>query len=191
MKKILSTILAIMLLLSLCACSAGQNSPGINSQQAEQDYQTAMRYMKQGKYEEAIAAFNALDDYLDSADRAKYCEAQSYCYIGDYQSAYDILIQIPDLDGVDTLLREIFFETRLFEGLSDFRKVLKNPDSLSVTSVIFTYTTNPNAAWAKENPPCIITTSAQNGFGGYGVSYSLLTEEKGSSIYTYYGSCKS
>lgn len=187
MRKILFLIIAICLLFSLAACSF----ININVKEQQQNYDTATRYMRQGKYEEAIATFNALGDYKDSTDRAKYCEAQSYCYVGDYQSAYNILIQISNMQEADALLREIFFETRLFEGLSDLRKYFKNPNSISVTSVRFAYSTNTSDSWQKNNPACIITVSAQNGFGGYSTSYVLLTQDKGSDRYTYYGSCNS
>ena len=186
MKRILCLTIATLLIFTLCACSAGSNS-----QQQQQDYDTAVRYMKQGKYEDAISAFNALGDYSDAKDRAKYCEAQSYCYAGDYQSAYNLLVEIPDLEEANVLLREIFFETRLFEGLTDLRKYLKNPNSLSLTSVQFTYSTVSTHAWTRENPVCIVTTSAQNGLGGYSTSYVLFTEEKGSDVYMCYGYCKS
>lgn len=185
MKKVLSLILAVMLLLSLCACGTSENS-----ENKQQDYETASRYMKQGKYEEAIDAFNALGNYKDSKDMAKYCEAQSYCYIGDYRTAYDLLVQIPNVEGVKPLLREIFFETRLFEGLADLRTSLKNPDSLTVTSIQFTYYVASGGS-NKNAPPCILTVSGQNGFGGYSTSYVLLTEGDNNNGYICLGSCRS
>lgn len=146
--------------------------------QQQDKYETAVRYMRQSKYEEAILLFNELNDYKDSASCATYCEAITYCEIGDYRSAYDELLKIPSYEKTKDLMRNIYYETRLFEGLSDLRTMLKNPGSLSVTDYHISFMENYNekSSYTPEKPAMTLTISAQNGFGGYNLAYALLSE---------------
>ena len=182
MKKITALILTTLILLSTTSCGSANK---------ELDYETADRYATQGKYEEAIAAFRALGNYKDSASRAVYCEAMSCCEAGDYSSAYNKLTTIQDYSQTSTLLKEIFFETRLFEALNSYKTNLKKPDSLTVSEVMFTYDAEGTKASSKERPACIIRSSAQNGFGGYSSSYTICFDYEEENKYTCYGSCSS
>lgn len=62
MKKLVSLILVMAMVLSLCACGKAD------------DYEAAIALMEAGNYEEAIAAFTELGDYEDSAQKLEECE---------------------------------------------------------------------------------------------------------------------
>lgn len=67
MKKLVSLILVMAMVLSLCACGKAD------------DYEAAIALMEAENYEEAIAAFTELGDYEDSAQKLAECEdALSY-----------------------------------------------------------------------------------------------------------------
>lgn len=55
MKKIIALILTAVMALSLCACNSS-------------DYKKAMQYFEDGSYAEALALFEKLGDYQDSAE---------------------------------------------------------------------------------------------------------------------------
>ena len=62
MKKLVSLILVMAMVLSLCACGKAD------------DYEAAIALMEAGNYEEAIAAFTELGDYEASAQKLEECE---------------------------------------------------------------------------------------------------------------------
>ncbi|MBP3321251.1 MAG: hypothetical protein J6M12_02750 [Clostridia bacterium] len=177
MKKILAVFLSLLLCASACGCS-------MFTEKLDQQYDKAYRSMKQGNYEEAIELFLDLGKYKDAAECAVYCEALSYCSIGDYESAYVALEDIPDYPGTKALLKNIYYESRAIVALQKLRSYMKNPDSLSVTSISFRYDEENY-----ENPPCIMWTTGQNGLGGYSTSYVLCTYSEDTKSYIYLGSC--
>lgn len=156
-------------------------------------YDQATRYFRQGNYEAAISVLNDLRGYKDASELADYCEAVSYCQIGDYESAFETLNKIPDYDKTPDLLINIYYETRLFEGLNDFKEYLKNPDSMSVNSVdLYYYQTPEIDANPLISEPCFVATiSAQNGFGGFASSYVVLDFDEELGAYKRIGSCDS
>ena len=77
MKKILALLLTLALALSLCACSP-------------LDYKKACKLFDQGEYEKALALFEELGDYEDSAAQALGCryELAKELFAGsDYEAA--------------------------------------------------------------------------------------------------------
>lgn len=79
MRKILCLCLAFAMCLSLCACDAS-------------DYNKAMSLYEAGEYEAAIAAFEALADYKDSAEMKTECiysNAIALMDAGNIVEAYD------------------------------------------------------------------------------------------------------
>ena len=91
MKKILAILLSLALLLPLCACSGS-------------DYKKAEELLAQGRYEEAEAAFLALGDYQDSAERAKDCRYQqglSLMAEGRYEEATELFKALAEATAVD------------------------------------------------------------------------------------------
>lgn len=175
MKNKIYILLITLLIIATVLISCG------NSSQKAEKYETATRYMRQGKYEEAIALFDELGGYSDASACATYCEAITYCEIGDYQSAYEELSTIPNYEKTNQLLKNIYYETRLFEGLNEFRKMLKNPNSISITDYHISfpenYATNPESFASPEKPAFTLKVSGQNGFGGYATTYVTLSEE--------------
>lgn len=188
-KKVLIALCAIL----VCVIVVIVSVVGGSNKKAK-TYENAERYLRQGDYELAITTFQELGNYKDSADCASYCEALSFCELGDYESAYDVLSAIPNYENTKQLLFEIYFETRLFEGLNDFKVYLKNPESLSVKSVEFHYYPDAHETGEGatiEEPACVINESAQNGFGGFSSAYALLTYQKDQGQYEFVGSCDS
>ncbi len=154
----------------------------------EGKYDDAIRYLKQDKIDEAIAVFKELGAFKDSKDYLTYSIALSYCQVGDYESGYEELQKIPDFIETKSLLRQIYYETMLFEGLKELRTSMKNPDSLGVNEVTFTYDDSGNS---EALPACIVTVSGQNGLGGYSTSLALFTYDEEDKVYSYLGSCSS
>jgi len=73
------------------------------------EYQAAISLQRSGKYEEAIAAFEALGDYADSATQVletKYLHAKALYEKGDYYGAARIFIGIRGFKDVDSLLKK-------------------------------------------------------------------------------------
>lgn len=61
MKKIITIVLAALMLLSLAACAAEETQPTLSPE--EQAFEAACSLMEEGKYQEAIDAFSALESY--------------------------------------------------------------------------------------------------------------------------------
>lgn len=61
MKKIITTILAALMLLFLAACGAGAAEPTLSPE--EQAFEAACALLEEGKYQEAYAAFTTLESY--------------------------------------------------------------------------------------------------------------------------------
>ena len=72
------------------------------------NYRNAVALQQAGKYEEAIAAFKALDTYSDAATQIKetrYLQAKALTAAGDYTGALSIFSGIKDYKDVDSLLK--------------------------------------------------------------------------------------
>ena len=86
MKRIFAALLALLLLLSLCGC-------------ASSDYRKAERLEAAGDHAGAAAAFEALGDYEDSAERAlacRYGEAEAVLAAGDHEKAAALFAALGD-----------------------------------------------------------------------------------------------
>ena len=88
MKKVISAILAALLLLSLAAC--GAKDPW------QEQYDLGMRYLNEGNYQEAVIAFEAAIEIDPKRSEAYLGAADAYVGLGDYASARKILE-----DGLD------------------------------------------------------------------------------------------
>jgi hypothetical protein len=147
--------------------------------------------MRQGKYEEAIDAFNELGSYSNAKEYAKCCEAITYCEQGDYELAYEELSDIKYFSEAKEILKNIYYETRLFEGLTDARGMLKNPNSMCIAEYFVSfpddYANSEKSFATPEKPAFTLRLSAQNGFGGFAPLYVLLSEnDDGEYEVTYY-----
>ncbi len=83
MKKVISAILAALLLLSLIAC--GAKDPW------QEQYDLGMRYLNEGNYQEAVIAFEAAIEIDAKRPEAYLGAADAYVGLGDYASARSIL----------------------------------------------------------------------------------------------------
>lgn len=181
---------AAVLLIALVIIFASVSS----ARKKEDQYKQAVRYQNRGQYEDAIEIYQDLGGYEDAADCVSYCEALILLNSGDYEGAYDVLTDIPEYEGAQSLLKQIYYETKFFEGINDLKKYLKNPDSLTVKNVEFHY--YPEEVAEENNPTidapvCIVMESAQNGFGGFSSAYALLTYNDDNEAYQYVGSVDS
>lgn len=152
-------------------------------------YSAAERLQKGRKYEEAAETFRTLGKYSDAASRAEYCDAMEFLNNGDYENAYEILTGIPDYAETNKVMLQIYYETRLFEGLTIYRQALKNPDSMSLNRFEVYYDSDDDAEHSEDNPYYIAYVTGQNGLGGYAGGYVLLSEDEGKM--EVWGTCKS
>ena len=154
---------------------------GVSTRKKEA-YEKAVKAFSRGDYEKAIDDFEQLGNYKDAKKYLSVCEAKELCSAGKYEDAYDELKNISGFDEAKTLLRQIYYEGRFFEGITDMRSYYKNPDSLQINSVDV-YLQNDKLVF-------LTTSSGQNGFGGYSTSHDIFTEGK-NNVYQYLGSCNS
>ena len=91
MKKVISAILAALLLLSLAAC--GAKDPW------QEQYDLGMRYLNEGNYQEAVIAFEAAIEIDPKRPEAYLGAAEAYVELGDYASARSILEDGRDATG--------------------------------------------------------------------------------------------
>lgn len=95
MKRIISLILAVLMILSLVAC-------GKNMEPSWQEqYDLGVRYLSEGNYEEAIIAFTAAIEIDPKREEAYVGLADVYYATGDTAKAEEILSQISE-QGDDT-----------------------------------------------------------------------------------------
>ncbi len=161
----------------------------ISDTKKQEKYETAIRAMNREDYEEAADIFRELKHYEDANEKSKYCDAQIYCANGDYENAYELLKSIPDYSDTSKLLKQIYYETRLFEGISDIRTSYFNPDSLGLSEVKAYYPKNDSAEI--EHPAFIATMTGQNKMGGYASSYVYFGENSETGSYKAVGSVHS
>ena len=91
MKKVISAMLAALLLLSLAAC--GAKDPW------QEQYDLGMRYLNEGNYQEAVIAFEAAIEIDPKRPEAYLGAAEAYVELGDYASARSILEDGRDATG--------------------------------------------------------------------------------------------
>ena len=85
MKRILSLILSLCLILGLCACGGSKTG---NAGSWQEQYDLGIRYLSEGNYEEAIIAFTAAikidpkqpDAYVKAAEA--YKARRRHCCFG-------------------------------------------------------------------------------------------------------------
>lgn len=153
-----------------------------SSDRKKEAYERAIKAFSRGDYEKAMDDFEQLGIYKDSKKYLSICEAQQLCSAGKYEDAFDEMKGITDFEEAKGLLRQIYYEGRFFEGVTDMRAYYKNPDSLQINNADV-YSQNGKIVY-------IVTSSGQNGFGGYSSSNSLLVENKNGE-FEYLGSCHS
>ena len=92
MKRILSLILSVCLLLGLCACGGNKGEMSAEGGLTWQEqYDLGIRYLSEGNYEEAIIAFTAAIEIDPKRPESYKKLAEAYVAIGDEESAREIL----------------------------------------------------------------------------------------------------
>jgi len=124
-------------------------------------------------------------------------QAEAYMIQGKYSEADTMLAGIEQTDDVSRLREELSYESRVFSCIKAIKKVLKNPDSLSIYDVTFypdqikdkEASTEENTVYIDTEPSCVMHYGAQNGFGGNTTSYALF--KWGGEEYELYGAVNS
>lgn len=138
------------------------------------NYNNALRIFQREEYGQAEELFKKANGYSDANKYLQYCDAMLACNDGDYGTACDIFMSLDGFSDSQKALRQIYYETRLFEGLTDMRTQLKNADSTMVNDVKVY-----KSYGSEEAPIFIITISGLNGFGGYSDGYAAFQEDNG------------
>ena len=115
MKKLVSLLLALVLLVSVSAC--GQPSTGRSEEDEgptwQEQYDLGIRYLEEGNYEEAVIAFTAAIEIDPKRAETYEGAADAYIGLGDYEKANDILTlgqeNCGDLEGFTRRLTNIAF----------------------------------------------------------------------------------
>lgn len=99
MKKWFLLLLAMAMCLPLCACKST-------------DYSNAKKLMETGKYDEAIAILDSLEEYQDSAELVKKCHyliAQGMSDEGKYQEAIEQFIFLGEYEDSAELVKKCHY----------------------------------------------------------------------------------
>lgn len=86
MKRVICTLLAFFLLLSLAGCAAADFSSNTESKWKEQ-YDLGIRYLEEGDYQKAILAFDAAIEIDSRRPEAYAARADAYLAMGDVDKA--------------------------------------------------------------------------------------------------------
>ena len=103
MKRILSLILSLCLILGLCACGGSKTG---NAGSWQEQYDLGIRYLSEGNYEEAILAFEAAIKIDPKQVDAYISLAEAYVAQGDAEKALVILDQAEEAVGPSALLED-------------------------------------------------------------------------------------
>ena len=110
MKRLLLSALCVLTALVLalgCACAE-------SALQAQ--YESALQLMMDGKYDEAIEAFEALRAYGNAADMISYCRALACAAEGNLDDAILLMKKADTLDSADMAS---YYEAQLYEKAAD------------------------------------------------------------------------
>lgn len=166
-------LLLPIIIIILCVLGGGA---GIFAFSMANNYKIAMKKYKYEQYEEAEQYFEKALFYKHAVVYKKYCEAQVACNNADYATAYE-LIKDSNLPESKVLLEQIYYETRLLQGISTLRQKVKNPDSVEIHQIIVCHDDDYTlyGKQSAESPVFLLTISGQNGFGGYASAYAQIT----------------
>lgn len=147
----------------------------------------------------AVAVSIIIYDVKVIKPKNTYNEAMELLENGKYEDANKLLNSITGYKDVVDIKKQIKWESRVYECITDLKQYLKNPDSLQVYEVAFYdgYKSgiSDNTKTAMEGvmkltggePVCVIRDGGQNGFGGNTTGYSVFLYNNGS--YKYVGDC--
>ena len=149
MKRVLSAVLAVVMLLSLCACGGGATW--------QEQYDLGVKYLSEGNYEEAVIAFTAAIEIDPKQPDAYEKAAEAYQAMGDEEAAKAILeqgLEATGDEGLQALLDELNQPERPLGDLPT--EPVEIPVTLDGTLILrdFTCVFDPEAAKAN-NPGAV------------------------------------
>lgn len=116
----------------------------------------------------------------------KYNSAIELANEGNYNEAVKKLESIENYKDAKKIKEQLIYESYLFSGLDNLIYVLKDHSSLIIKDLEL-YTKD-----SIEYPKLVLTYSAKNGFGGFGISYCIIEyDSEKDKKYNYLGSCDS
>lgn len=135
MKKILSLVLAFILVMSLPLCAYGKSAEakevekkatpvGEATADSRDAYEKAASLYDSGEYAQALEMFEALGDYEDSADKVKACSYQVALELTkaeNYQEALDMFLSLGDYE--DCAEQSFFCSCNLAEAYAEDGKL--------------------------------------------------------------------
>lgn len=109
MKKIISAILALVLIVGICTAAMAENL----YEELEQEYQEAIAMLGEERYMDASGVFRALKEYADAPRYAMYCEAVSAGENGFYPTAVLNFTSLGDF--LDSPIRAAYYAALSYE----------------------------------------------------------------------------
>ena len=187
MKKLLRKSICIYLIIALLSsllvsCSALSESKdksilkNVKSLISENSYLEALDTLKD--LNDPSKGDSLKEDIYDGMEK----EITDLMKEGDYIKAQKKLDKYNMIPQYSSLAESLKYETFALYALMDLRPSLKNPSSLQVSEVLFFGATEDS-----EYPGMTLTTSGQNGFGGYATNYTMISAKD----LTVVGSCSS
>lgn len=129
-----------------------------------------------------------------------YTEAMENVMTGNYNDAIPLLESIRGFSDTDIILDYATWEKYVIEGLFDYRKQMKNPDSLSVYETYLflseeTAKDTQKLCYTNENdsllyPAIAVKTGGTNTYGAMVSSYILLMYDSKEGHYLCVGNCE-
>ena len=136
-----------------------------NVLQPKRDYESAIKLLSEGKYEEAKNIFESIKDYKDASNLLEQIKYETYIF--ECIDSFKEVLKNPD----SLLIKDIKI---YLSEMSD------------VYTQIYTKT---NEEDSKKYPVIVIHSSAQNGFGGNTTGYQLFAYSSDDKKYVYVGNC--
>ena len=119
MKRLLTVLMAAIMVIGLCACGQKSETAPEGPSWQEQ-YDLGIRYLSEGKYEEAILAFTAAIEIDPKRADAYLSLADAYLQSGDAERAnavlQDALDRVEDADAIEAMLAKLLSNRPVLEG---------------------------------------------------------------------------
>jgi len=108
MKRVISWILALVMLFPLCACGQKGNGSAVEDTPTWQEqYDLGVRYLEEGNYEEAVIAFTAAIEIEEMKPEAYLALANVYIAQNKFDEAREILVKGYELTSNQSLQDKI------------------------------------------------------------------------------------
>lgn len=125
---------------------------------------------------------------------SSYKQALTLLENGNYEDGQQLLLKNPNYKDTQTILEEIKYESCAYSAVNALKKILKNPDSVSIYTVDF-YGPDPSVESSSDSttivdddhPFIVLHYAAQNGFGGNTTGYFTSSYDSENSAYQFVG----